>query len=127
MSNQAKASRIINILLLGQRGTGKSTFINSIGNYFTYENFDEAMEANEPICLIPSSFNVTLKNGSELNIFQLGINAANIKNEADGEGTQEPRVYCFYKDGIEVNIIDTPGMGSVQGIFQDARNKKLIN
>jgi energy-coupling factor transporter ATP-binding protein EcfA2 len=122
--------RIYNILLLGATGTGKSTLVNSIANYFTYETLEEAIEANEPICVIPSSFDLTLANFKKIQITQLGIN----RNDAGNENhkslasscTQEPRVYTFHNQEVGFNVIDIPGIGDTRGMFQDSKNKKII-
>ena len=37
----------LNILILGEAGVGKSTWINAFVNYLTYESLDEAIEADE--------------------------------------------------------------------------------
>ena len=48
MSNE----KDVNILVLGETGVGKSTWINVIGNYAKHAKFGEALK--DPTFLIPS-------------------------------------------------------------------------
>uniref|UniRef100_A0AC34EZT6 G domain-containing protein n=1 Tax=Panagrolaimus sp. ES5 TaxID=591445 RepID=A0AC34EZT6_9BILA len=121
--------RVYNVLLLGATGTGKSTLVNSAANYFTYETLDEAIEANEPMCVIPSAFDITFANFKKVKIVQLGVNRVDAKNENFNSAyscTQEPRVYQFLNDEVEFNVIDIPGIGDTSGMFQDAINIRRI-
>lgn len=116
----------VNILLLGETGVGKSTFINSFANYLEYETFDVA-EAEKVRCLIPAKFTVTDDNLEE-KIVQIGKD----DNENDTiaqSATLETRSYLFpvAKNKISrIRLIDTPGIGDTRGIDQDNENLENI-
>src|SRR5262249_8095911 len=54
---QRKSDEIINILLLGESGVGKSTFINAFVNYLHFDKLEQAQKRS--IILIPVSFLMT--------------------------------------------------------------------
>uniref|UniRef100_A0A914Q101 G domain-containing protein n=1 Tax=Panagrolaimus davidi TaxID=227884 RepID=A0A914Q101_9BILA len=117
----------INILLLGETGVGKTTWINSFANYLTYLTLHDA-ENNEPLCLIPSQFVVnTPVNGKfERKVIRTGED----KNENFQQGqscTQQPLSHVFNIDGKRtVRIIDTPGIGDTRGLIADNQNFAAI-
>lgn len=51
--SKKKTKEFINILLLGETGVGKSTFLNSFVNYINFKKFEIAEQEN-PICVIPT-------------------------------------------------------------------------
>ena len=114
-----------NFLVLGQTGTGKSTWINSIANYLTYASMEEALDAKHPICLIPSKFTLIDDNYRQIAV---SLGEAD-KNEDAGAGkscTKTPRVYSFYRGGQKINFMDVPGIGDTEGIEKDKENTTLI-
>lgn len=112
-----------NLLILGETGVGKSTWINSFINFLTYESLSEA-ETGGLCTLIPSKFTVydsytkptTVRTGvSENEIFQVGQSA-----------TQLSKVYKFQIGTGIIRIIDTPGIGDTRGIDKDKENFQNI-
>ncbi|XP_038059602.1 uncharacterized protein LOC119730679 [Patiria miniata] len=109
-----------NILILGETGVGKSTWINGFINYLYYADLEEAMHAKEFHVLIPSSFTFT-QHGKEKKIM-VGESDTNENMEAGKSATKEPRSYVFHVGGEIVRLIDTPGIGDSEGIQQDRKN-----
>lgn len=56
-NSECNNSEEINILLLGESGVGKSTFINSFANYMKHENFEDVQQNNLRV-LIPARFHI---------------------------------------------------------------------
>ncbi|CAF1078440.1 unnamed protein product [Rotaria sordida] len=113
----------INVLLLGETGVGKSTFINAFVNYLKFDNLQQA-ERGEPVVLIPVSFLITIGNQFEEFIVKFGNIDSNENHEHQGQSvTQQCRSYVFdLNDRLRLRLIDTPGIGDTRGINQDIKN-----
>ena len=113
----------MNILILGETGVGKSTWINGLVNYLTFKSLDEAAH-NKPLSLIASSFTMT-----DENFEQREIKIGSDKNEVHTIGqsaTQSPKAYAFDRGTTLVRLIDTPGIGDTRGPEQDKKNFEQI-
>ncbi|XP_054761933.2 uncharacterized protein LOC129268409 [Lytechinus pictus] len=122
--SQLKPMKEVNILILGETGVGKSTWINGIQNYLTFPNLAEAMNSQDFPVLIPSSF--TLTQDGEQREIKVGVEDANEVQEVGKSATKEPRSYVFTVGDRRVRLIDTPGIGDCGGIKQDERNMHNI-
>ncbi|KAG0045618.1 hypothetical protein BGZ83_009203 [Gryganskiella cystojenkinii] len=110
----------INILLLGETGVGKSTFINAFANYLRYDTLEVA-ERMEMTTLIQSSFEI------EGQIVTVGKPDQNEKLKDGQSSTQYCRSYVFpLNDDIKIRLIDTPGIGDTRGVKQDRVNFEEI-
>jgi GTP-binding protein EngB required for normal cell division len=121
----------INILLLGETGVGKSTFINALVNYLAFDSFEQA-RSNDPIVLITISFLITTGDNFEEHIIKF-VDFDRSNNEdfdhPDQSVTQQCRSYVFplrHSNGKKIRIIDTPGFGDTRGIDQDDLNIEHI-
>lgn len=109
----------VNILLIGQSGVGKSTWINAIANYLSYKSLDEA-EMNEVIAVVPTKFTI-----SDENFKIREIRVGKDENEAQiigASGTQNCRSYAIVTKTQIIRFIDTPGILDTRGYEQDAEN-----
>lgn len=115
----------INILLLGETGVGKSTFINAIANYLSFPDLKKAEKEN--FVLIPSKFHVEDKYGIR-RVVDTGVKDNNEFLETGESATQDVKTYVFpiYDNKAQVRLIDTPGMGDTRGIKQDDINSENI-
>ncbi|CAF3126009.1 unnamed protein product [Rotaria sp. Silwood2] len=137
-SNASRASlsasstnEIINILLVGESGVGKSTFINAFVNYLTFKTLNEA-EQGKPVVLIPVSFLMTVGKDFEEHTVKFGNSDSYNNEDFDHPGqsvTQHCKSYIFHLNDInkkKLRIIDTPGFGDTRGSDQDDANMQHI-
>lgn len=112
----------INILLLGETGVGKSTFINAFANYLRYDSLEIA-EKMEMTTLIQSKFEI------EGTTVIAGKPDQNEKLKDGQSSTQYCRSYVFpLNDDIKIRLIDTPGIGDTRGVKQDRVNfEEILN
>ena len=124
--NTSPIVKEINILLLGETGVGKSTFINAFVNYLAHEKLEDA--AKNVICLIPTCFTMYDQVTYKMKKVSLGNSDRN-ENRRDGKSTtQYCKCYVFSIGGIEIRLIDTPGIGDTHGVETDGTNmRNLLN
>jgi GTP-binding protein EngB required for normal cell division len=120
-------NNFINVLLLGESGVGKSTFINAIVNYFNFDTLEKA-RAGKPIALIPVSFLLTVGDHFEERIVTFGEDDLNEDHHHSGQSvTQHCRSYVFpISTQTKIRLIDTPGVGDTRGFDQDDVNMQHI-
>ena len=117
----------VNILVLGESGTGKSTFINSMLNYMKHASLEEAMQETQISYLIETSFVVTDENFNQHRVTLNGLSASKADNgESHNVGesaTKFPQSHVIMcKDNTVVQVIDTPGIGDPEGFKKDQEN-----
>jgi GTP-binding protein EngB required for normal cell division len=112
----------INILLLGQTGVGKSTFINAFANYIVNDTLAEAVQ-DEMQVVIPSSFSHTDQETFKEKMIVIGREDEHEKFSNEGQSnTQQCRSFVFPIGQRNLRFIDTPGIGDTRGLEQDTKN-----
>ncbi|CAF3791038.1 unnamed protein product [Rotaria sp. Silwood1] len=116
----------INILLLGQTGVGKTTFVNAFLNCLFYNTLDDALEGELKV-LISAAFTVTDSETFQSTKILVGTPNDNENYETDGESsTQLCRSYIFPIGNRSIRLIDGPGVGDTRGVDHEARNFEHI-
>lgn len=118
----------LNILILGETGVGKSTWINAFINYLSHESIDDALAAEDLKCVIPCSFQT--QTAVDGRFVETEIKIGSSQSEKDGSGgesaTQSTEVYTVNIGKTRVRLIDTPGIGDTRGVEQDNSNMNDI-
>ncbi|KAI2625315.1 hypothetical protein GGS26DRAFT_197102 [Hypomontagnella submonticulosa] len=119
-----------NILILGETGVGKSTFINAFVNYMLFDSLDDAMLAEGPLhYVIPTSFSYQERDGEKWtdHFVKVGEESELEKQSRGGQSaTQGCTTYVLSLRGKTIRLIDTPGIGDTRGIARDYENVKDI-
>ncbi|KXJ81921.1 hypothetical protein RP20_CCG016927 [Aedes albopictus] len=110
-SSKQVIQKEFNIMLLGETGSGKSTLINYLTNYFHNGTLDNLKIA------IPTKHYVTTED--------LKHHEDNVQ-DASKSKTRACAVYNFRKHDTIFNFIDTPGLSDTEGVVQDDFNIQQI-
>lgn len=117
----------LNILVLGETGVGKSTWINSLLNYISFLTLDEAMKEDQLQWLISSSFVITTTMGKKLIQQEIKVgDSANEDTTIGNSATQTATPYVIKAENFTFRLIDTPGIGDTRGTEQDQKNMEGI-
>ncbi|KAJ4014578.1 hypothetical protein NW752_007347 [Fusarium irregulare] len=122
---------IYNILVLGETGVGKSTFINALYNYLKFDSFDEAKirSARQLEYLVPCHFEFDVPSPSDpydsvSRVIRVGHSDCERNGTYGESATQQTSVYDMPYKGITYRIFDTPGIGDTRGPEQDKENTR---
>ncbi|EAQ91200.1 hypothetical protein CHGG_03135 [Chaetomium globosum CBS 148.51] len=119
----------LNILILGETGVGKSTWINAFINYLTFASLEEAIAAPDLKFIIPFFFGShdEASHWHEINYALPGVTAVDEVASTQGESaTQRTMIHSFQVGDRIVRLIDTPGIGDTRGVEQDKSNMEDI-
>lgn len=110
----------LNILILGETGVGKSTWINAFINYLIFESLDEAMLAKDLNWIIPCSFATQFvdRSNNQCRFVQTKIEIGT-RDDGSASVSQTATVYVVDIGNTRVRLIDTPGIGDTRGIERD--------
>jgi len=119
-----------NVLLLGDTGVGKSTWINAFANYSHFDSLEDAVKAGG-FFPIPCTFTVTDPQTQEMIIISSeGKRVAPTQIPKTGESvTQNATEYVFRNADTVINLIDTPGLLDTQdaGTSTHDRDKQHVD
>ncbi|ESU43411.1 Ankyrin repeat protein [Giardia duodenalis] len=123
------SNKPITILVLGETGVGKSTFVNGIINYLRFDHLPEAAEEVSRIqWAVPMKFVLLDENYAETTV-RMGPSDDNENTEnVSVSVTQDPKLHALDSSGTKVQLIDTPEIGDTRGYDYDGANfDKIID
>ena len=97
-------------LILGETGSGKSTFINMLGNYFSDGNLEDP--PNSLTVLIPTQY-------LQVSASSLDHSENNVRDGTSSQ-TTEAQTYQWADPGVA--FVDTPGFADTRGVETDDKN-----
>jgi len=122
-----------NILVLGETGIGKSTFINALYNYLKFETFNEAKmrSAKKLEYVVPCHFGFNVPSPSDpydsvRKVVRVGHSDRERNSIPGNSAAQQTSVRDMPYKGITYRIFDTPGIGDTRGPEQDKENVRGI-
>ena len=119
--------RTLNVLLIGETGVGKSTWINAFANYCTYDSLEDAAY-DGGFFPVPSTFRV--KDPQTKQQLSISTDESFMQSTKPGESvTQNPHEYAFRRNDTAINLIDTPGLLDTRdvGSSTHARDKQHVD
>lgn len=132
--SRCQADDEVNLLFIGETGSGKSTTICSIANFFSFETLECATEHIDSLLIpLPVKFTVTggafwngpsIKPGEGVQV-EFGDNSDHNECHEEGESaTQHCKSYVLFdqRSGRRIRLIDVPGIGDTRGLNQDKEN-----
>jgi len=122
----------LNILILGETGVGKSTWINAFINYITFDSLEQAMDAGDLKYAIPFSFSIQQSDENGVldptisTVIEYGSSEDENNSSLGESATQRTIVHAVLIGETMVRLIDTPGIGDTRGVDQDKKNMEDI-
>lgn len=117
---------ILYIVIMGETGSGKSTFINSFANYLQFSTLQDGLKNDEElITLIFNRYTLPDKTGKNVT-FEVGVKSSDETPQDGQSSTQKCRTYSFYVGNKIIKLIDTPGINDSRGLVQDKQNLENI-
>jgi nucleoside phosphorylase len=114
-----------NIIILGETGVGKATFINAFVNYLQYETLDDSIRAKSLHWVVPHAFalqyvDISTPNGQ---IVSKKIRVGPTTDQRDGTGQHlGTQIINTEVSSIKSHLIDTPSIGGASSMEQDRQN-----
>jgi len=116
------------MLLIGESGVGKSTWINAVANYCKFISLEEAVQAGG-LFPVPCAFKLTDPETTEIHTKWCGADDTHATSQTPKFGesvTQMSGVYQFQYETIQINLIDTPGLSDTQDTSDHDRDKQRV-